>query len=56
MKQVSTIKTIDQYKRIYIPDGILEEMELEVGSNVVWMQCEEDGSYQLKKVSVEIHE
>ncbi len=56
MKQVSTIKTIDQYKRIYIPDTILQEMELDVGSNVVWMQCEDDGHYALKKVSVEIHD
>ena len=56
MKQVSTVKVIDQYKRVYVPDKILEEMELEVGSNVVWMQCEDDGSYQLKKVSVEIHD
>ena len=54
MKQVSTIKTIDQYKRIYIPDSILEEMELEVGSNVVWMQCEDDGHFALKKALVEI--
>ena len=56
MKQISTIKTIDQYKRIYIPDAMLEEMGLEVGSNVVWMQCEDDGHYALKKVSVEIHD
>ena len=54
MKQVSTNKTIDQYKRIYIPDAMLEEMELEVGSNVVWMQCEDDGHYTLKKALVEI--
>ena len=56
MKQISTIKTIDQYKRVYIPDSILEEMGVEVGSNVVWMQCEDDGHYALKKVSVEIHD
>jgi len=54
MKQISSIKTIDQYKRIYIPDAILEELGVEVGSNVAWMQCEDDGHFMLKKVNVEI--
>ena len=54
MKQVSTVKTVDQYKRIYIPDAMMEEMGVEVGSNVVWMQCEDDGHFMLKKAIVEI--
>ena len=54
MKQISTVKTIDQYKRVYVPDIILEEMELESGSNVVWLQCEDDGHFMLKKAIVEI--
>ena len=54
MKQISSIKTIDQYKRIYITDSILEDLGCDVGSNVAWMQCEDDGSYMLKKVNVEI--
>ena len=54
MKQISSIKTIDQYKRVYIPDAILEELGVEVGSNVASMQCEEDGHFMLKKVNVEI--
>ena len=54
MKQISSIKTIDQYKRVYIPDAILEELGVEVGSNVAWMQCEDDGHFMLKKVNVEI--
>ena len=54
MKQIISIKTVDQYKRVYIPDMILEELGVEVGSNVAWMQCEDDGSFMLKKVNVEI--
>ena len=54
MKQMGTIKTIDQYKRVYVPDNILEEMECAIGSNVVWRQCEDDGHFALKKVNVEI--
>jgi|TARA_R100001132_G_C3230073_1_gene65057 bifunctional DNA-binding transcriptional regulator/antitoxin component of YhaV-PrlF toxin-antitoxin module len=54
MKQISSIKTIDQYKRIYIPDAMLEEMGVEAGSNVAWMQDETEGHFMLKKCNVEI--
>jgi|TARA_E500000305_G_C4020433_1_gene238372 bifunctional DNA-binding transcriptional regulator/antitoxin component of YhaV-PrlF toxin-antitoxin module len=54
LKQVSSVKTIDQYKRIYIPDAILERMQLEAGDNVVWMYDEIAGEHVIRKATVTI--
>ena len=51
MKQISSIKRISEYKSIYIPDVILEDMKLDAGDNVVWFQ---NGHYLIKKVQVDI--
>ena len=53
MKQVSSIKTISEYKSIYIPDAILEDMKLDSGDNVCWF-LNDDGQYLIKKVQVDI--
>ena len=53
MKQVSSIKRIIEYKSIYIPDVILEDMSMDSGDNVVWFQNDE-GHYLIKKVQVDI--
>jgi bifunctional DNA-binding transcriptional regulator/antitoxin component of YhaV-PrlF toxin-antitoxin module len=55
MKQISSIKRISEYKSIYIPDVILEEMQMDAGDNVVWFQ-NDDGQYLIKKVNVDIVE
>tara|TARA_R100001244_G_scaffold66455_1_gene54688 strand:- start:513 stop:680 length:168 start_codon:yes stop_codon:yes gene_type:complete len=53
MKQISSIKTISEYKSVYIPDVILEAMGMGAGDNVVWFQNDE-GHYLIKKVQVDI--
>jgi len=55
MKQISSIKRISEYKSIYIPDVILEDMSMDAGDNVVWFQ-NDDGQYLIKKVNVDIVE
>jgi|TARA_R100001530_G_scaffold136112_2_gene115318 bifunctional DNA-binding transcriptional regulator/antitoxin component of YhaV-PrlF toxin-antitoxin module len=54
MKQVSSVKRISQYKTIYIPDSILEDMKLDEGDNIVWFHDEESGQYFIKKVEVQV--
>ena len=46
-------KRISEYKSIYIPDVILEDMSMDSGDNVVWFQ-NDDGHYLIKKVQVDI--
>ena len=53
MKQISSIKQISEYKSVYIPDAILEDMQMDSGDNVVWFQ-NDDGHYLIKKVQVDI--
>ncbi len=53
MKQISSVKRISQYKTIYVPDSILEDMELKEGDNIVWFQ-NDDGQYLIKKVQIDI--
>jgi|TARA_R100000988_G_C3852403_1_gene95523 bifunctional DNA-binding transcriptional regulator/antitoxin component of YhaV-PrlF toxin-antitoxin module len=53
MKQISSVKRISQYKTIYVPDSILEDMELKEGDNIVWFQ-NDDGHYLIKKVQIDI--
>jgi bifunctional DNA-binding transcriptional regulator/antitoxin component of YhaV-PrlF toxin-antitoxin module len=54
MNQVSSVKIIDQYKRIYIPDKILEALQLEAGDNIVWMHDDVAGEYMIRKATVTI--
>tara|TARA_R110002110_G_scaffold57061_9_gene163496 strand:- start:2178 stop:2369 length:192 start_codon:yes stop_codon:yes gene_type:complete len=54
LKQVSSVKVIDQYKRIYIPDAILERMQLSAGDNIVWMYDELAGEHLIRKATVTI--
>ena len=54
VEQVSSVKTVDQYKRIYVPDKILEAMGLEVGDNLVWMNDKISGEYFIRKATVTI--
>jgi|TARA_R110001583_G_scaffold42650_9_gene135593 bifunctional DNA-binding transcriptional regulator/antitoxin component of YhaV-PrlF toxin-antitoxin module len=53
MKQISSIKRISEYKSVYIPDSILDDMNMGSGDNVVWFQNDE-GHYLIKKVQVDI--
>ena len=53
-EQVSSVKTLDQYKRIYVPDKILQALELEVGDNLVWMHDSVAGEYFIRKATVTI--
>ena len=55
MKQISSIKRISEYKSVYIPDVILEDMQMDAGDNVVWF-LNDDGQYLIKKVNVAIVE
>tara|TARA_Y100000310_G_C20067751_1_gene527920 strand:+ start:370 stop:549 length:180 start_codon:yes stop_codon:yes gene_type:complete len=55
MKQISSIKRISEYKSVYIPDAILEDMQMDAGDNVVWFQ-NDNGQYLIKKVNVDIVE
>jgi len=55
MKQVSNVKRISQYKTIYIPDSILEDMTLDEGDNIVWYQ-NDDGHYLIRKVQIQVEE
>jgi|TARA_R100001594_G_scaffold150151_1_gene210247 bifunctional DNA-binding transcriptional regulator/antitoxin component of YhaV-PrlF toxin-antitoxin module len=54
MNQVSSVKIIDQYKRIYVPDKILDALQLSEGDNVVWMHDEVAGEYMIRKATVTI--
>tara|TARA_R100001594_G_C3919862_1_gene235445 strand:- start:145 stop:312 length:168 start_codon:yes stop_codon:yes gene_type:complete len=54
MKQVSSVKRISDYKQIYIPDAVMEDMDVKAGDNVVWMFDEMEGNYILKKATVTI--
>tara|TARA_Y100000401_G_scaffold65600_1_gene52315 strand:- start:256 stop:444 length:189 start_codon:yes stop_codon:yes gene_type:complete len=54
VEQVSSVKTVDQYKRIYVPDKILEAMGLDVGDNLVWMNDKISGEYFIRKATVTI--
>ena len=54
VEQVSSVKTVDQYKRIYVPDKILEAMGLEVGDNLVWINDKISGEYFIRKATVTI--
>ena len=54
VEQISNVKTVDQYKRIYVPDKILEAMGLEVGDNLVWMNDKISGEYFIRKETVTI--
>ena len=54
VEQISNVKTVDQYKRIYVPDKILEAMGLEVGDNFVWMNDKISGEYFIRKATVTI--
>tara|TARA_Y100000310_G_scaffold280171_1_gene299705 strand:+ start:1280 stop:1465 length:186 start_codon:yes stop_codon:yes gene_type:complete len=53
-EQVSSVKTIDQYKRIYVPDKILEALSLDAGDNLVWMHDNVSGEYFIRKATVTI--
>ena len=53
MNQVSNVKRISQYKTIYIPDSILEDMGLDEGDNIVWYQNDE-GHYLIRKVQIKV--
>ena len=53
MKQVSNVKRVSQYKTIYIPDSILEDMQLDEGDNIVWYQ-NDDGHYLIRKVQIHV--
>ena len=55
MKQVSNLKRVSQYKTIYIPDSILEDMQLDEGDNIVWYQ-NDDGHYLIRKVQIQVEE
>ena len=54
VEQISNVKTVDQYKRIYVPDKILEAMGLEVGDNLAWMNDKISGEYFIRKATVTI--
>ena len=54
MKQIGTVKNIDQNERVYVPKLILEELGMEKGGHAVWMQCEDDGHFALRKATVTI--
>lgn len=55
MKQIGTIKRIDQYERVYVPKQILEALSLEKETgHCVWVET--DTGYMLKKANVEIEE
>jgi hypothetical protein len=54
MKQVSNVKRVSQYKTIYIPDSILEDMGMAVDSHCIWVET--DSGYALRKVNVEVEE
>ena len=54
MKQISSVKRIDQYKRIYVPDNILEAMSLDVDDHIVWMHDEHTGEYSIRKATITI--
>jgi len=45
---------IDQYERVYVPKSIMEELGVDKGDNVAWMQDEEDGHFELRKATVTI--
>ena len=54
MNQISSVKRVDQYKRIYVPDKILEAMEIDVDGHVVWMHDEVSGEYFIRKATITI--
>ena len=60
MKQIGTVKRIDQYERVYVPKQILEALGLEKsteekhGGHCVWVET--DMGYMLKKANVDIEE
>ena len=60
MKQIGTVKRIDQYERVYVPRQILEALGLEKsteekhGGHCVWVET--DMGYMLKKANVDIEE
>ena len=54
MTQIVTVKTIDQYERVYVPKPVMEELGIEKGQHCVWMQDEEDGHFELRKATVTI--
>tara|TARA_R100001244_G_scaffold78109_1_gene61702 strand:- start:1853 stop:2032 length:180 start_codon:yes stop_codon:yes gene_type:complete len=54
IEQISSVKTVDQYKRIYVPDKILEALSLEAGDNLCWMHDAVSGEYFIRKATVTI--
>jgi bifunctional DNA-binding transcriptional regulator/antitoxin component of YhaV-PrlF toxin-antitoxin module len=55
MKQIGTVKRIDQYERVYVPKQIMEALGIEKESgHCVWVETEH--GYMLKKVNVDIEE
>ena len=55
MKQIGTVKRIDQYERVYVPKQIMEALGIEKESgHCVWVETEH--GYMLKKANVEIEE
>jgi HSP20 family molecular chaperone IbpA len=55
MKQIGTVKRIDQYERVYVPKQIMEALGLEKESgHCVWVETEH--GFMLKKATVEIEE
>ena len=55
MKQIGTVKRIDQYERVYVPRQIMEALGIEKESgHCVWVETEM--GFMLKKANVEIEE
>ena len=54
MNQIGTVKTIDQYERVYVPKQIMEALDIDKGSHCVWVEDVEIGCYCLRKATVTI--
>ena len=55
MKQIGTVKRIDQYERVYVPKQVMEALGIEKESgHCVWVETEM--GFMLKKANVEIEE
>ena len=52
MNQIVTVKTIDQYERVYVPKQIMEALDIDKGSHCVWV--EDENGYSLRKATVTI--
>ena len=52
MNQIGTVKTIDQYERVYVPKQIMEALDIDKGSHCGWV--EDENGYSLRKATVTI--